>query len=235
MTEPLIPDLVDAGLILQAVIDIDCAPDIAGTLVAAGVDIDRMRSLVLLGQAGTRLWDRHVRHNLDRADPFDDTSRDLVTTWFEHHHPNATWEVVYPGETLLPLGQLAEQVGWGRPSPLGLTIHSHYGLWIAHRIGFVTDLEFDRAPNPLEAAHPCDDCADKPCETACPVGAVSSTSGFDVLTCANHRAPVGSGCEFRCPARSACPVGLDYAYGDTQMKHHYSAGLTSIRRWLHTD
>ena len=225
--------LAEAGLVLQGVIPVvDLDADIRAAIRTAGTDPDAFESLVLLGQAGRTLWDRRVRHHLDAADPFDDTVRAMVAEWFRSEHPDARWEVVYPGDALLPLGRLAADVGWGEPSPLGLTIHERFGLWVAHRIVFLTDLELAAGDGSAGAGRPCEACRDRPCVPACPVDAVSFRAGFDVETCARHRVAPGTECAFQCLARNACPVGSEHRYGQAQMRHHYSSGLDSIRRWL---
>ena len=228
------PELAAAGLELQAALPIDdLAAPVVEALAADGVDLGAHRSLVLLGQRGRALWDRSVRHHLDADDPFDDTVRHLVENWFSHHEPDAAWSVVYPGSVRIPLGQLAATVGWGQPSPLGITIHPEHGLWIAHRIAFVCDLDLSVEPSP--GPHPCTSCVGTPCVAACPVDAVSITEPFALRSCAEHRAPAGSECELQCLARNACPVAADLRYGSEQMAHHYASGLRSIRAWLESE
>lgn len=228
------PELADAGLELQAAIPLDeLALAATDALREDGVSLENHRSLVLLGQRGRSLWDRSVRHNLSTADPFDHTVRQLVDDWFRAHAPDAGWSIVYPGSVRIPLGQLAEQVGWGQPSPLGITIHPTDGLWIAHRIAFVCTLSLEHRS--AASPHPCSSCVDTPCVQACPVGAVSVSDGFGLRTCAEHRAPEGSECAHVCLSRLACPVAADLRYGPEQMHHHYDSGLRSIRSWLEMD
>lgn len=225
-----IGELAEKGLLLQAALPIDCLDlDFVRPLVAAGVDLALFNTLVLIGQAGPLLFDEVVSGHLFDTDPFDSVSVGLIEAWFGQHAPDASWLVVYPGSAVLPLGRLAEMAGWGRSSPLGLTIHPTYGLWLAHRVAFLTDISWDYRE--ASADHPCDSCLNRPCETACPVGAVSLSGGFDVAVCLSHRAPIGSECEYQCFSRNACPVGATYRYGLEQMRHHYGSGLKSIREW----
>ncbi|MGI9604967.1 MAG: hypothetical protein ACR2P0_02390 [Acidimicrobiales bacterium] len=231
MIDPIIPELAAEGLLLQGAIAIDdLGEDVRTTLAESGFDLTGSTSLVLLGQVGGRLWKRHVSRRLDMPNPFDDVTVELVSTWIENAHPNALFSIVYPGPAPVPLGRLAERLGWGSPSPLGLTIHPEHGLWIAHRIAFLTDLAFSRPQTP--GPHPCSTCADTPCVTACPVGAVSLNTGFDVEACSVHRIETGSGCAEQCFARNVCPVGGNNRYEPAQMRHHYASGLASIREWL---
>ena len=230
---PLIPELAEEGLLLQAAVKIfDLGDATRSALAEVGVELSDFRSLVLLAQAGSMFWDRQVVNNLHLDDPFDDRAMAVVESWFESTHPHASWQVVYPGPASLPLGQLATRVGWGASSPLGLTINDEFGLWTAHRLAFVTDLEFVSSVAGPMFAHPCESCRDTPCVSACPVEAVSFSSGYDVESCARHRITDGSPCAHQCLARNACPVGSVHHYGTEQMTHHYGAGLGSIRDWL---
>jgi hypothetical protein len=226
-----IGELAKKGLLLQAAFPLaDLDPGLVEPILTSGADLSPFRTLVLLGQAGSTLFESEVKSHLDLANPFDDVVESLVGDWFEQNSPESAWALVYPGEIPLPLGQLAQLAGWGRASPLGLTINPTYGLWLAHRCVFVTDIEWDY--HDAAGPHPCDSCVDRPCVAACPAGAVSVTNGFDVKACATHRAPLGSECEFSCRSRDACPVGAEHHYGPVQMKHHYESGLKSVREWL---
>ena len=223
--------LAAAGLSMQASLRVVTLPDWAkGPMKAAGICPERYQSLILLGQGGSRLWE-FIEATASSSDTrFDDVSGALAEQFVTDHLGGADWEVVYPGRAVLPLGRLAELAGWGRPAPLGLTINAEFGLWTAHRIAFLVDAHVPQlAANPTD--HPCDTCVDKPCVTACPVGAVDATTGFDIDTCAAFRIEEDSVCAHQCLARLACPVGIEHQYGAEQMAYHYESGLASIRRY----
>ncbi|MDG2261957.1 MAG: hypothetical protein P8N50_06415 [Actinomycetota bacterium] len=227
-----IPELAEMGFELQAVLRVDDLPSWAVDPLATGVSRVGMRGrLVMLGQGGRSLWNRMEGDKVSGKDLFDDFSIESVRAWMQAQHPDGSHEVVYPGDTPIPLGRLAEHVGWGRPSPLGLSIHHRFGPWIAHRIVFLTDV--DLPPTSTEEHdHPCDTCVGRPCVSACPARAVGETGNFDITSCAAHRIEDGSKCALQCIARNACPVGADHRYGDAQMQHHYRSGLDSIRKWV---
>ena len=226
-----IAHLSDQGLVLQAAFRLELlARDLVVPLIEAGIDLESFQTLVLMGQGGTSFFDNALNQSLDGSAPFDEKASGLISEWFETNAPTARFELVYPGPAGLPLGRLAELGGWGSPSPLGLTINATYGPWIAHRVGFVTDLEWDYRPPAVD--HPCDSCESRPCESACPVGAVSFLEGFRVRSCSEHRAAPRSECAFQCLARNACPVGAEHRYANAQMRHHYGAGLASLKAWL---
>ena len=224
----------DAGLVMQATFSVAELPAwVVDPLAAAGVVVGDFQNLVLLGQGGPALWKYIEKVGVATEHPFDDTSRRLAESFVVDHLGGPAWQVVYPGPALLPLGRLAELAGWGRASPLGLTINDEYGLWLAHRVAFVVDAPLPVIERP-SSSHPCDSCDGKPCVSACPVGAVDAHSGFDVVACSEFRVLEGSACALQCLARLACPVGVEHRYGTAQMTHHYASGLASIRRYLNS-
>lgn len=224
--------LLDAGFLLQGTVPFaDLDSRVVEQIRAAGVSFSSGDRLIFFGQAGPRLWDALISHNLHYEDPFDEASIKATSTWMSEAYPAARFDVVYPeSSALLPLGQLGTQLGWGESSPLGLSIHADYGLWNAHRVVAVTDAPIDHIPEP--APSPCSSCSTTDCVSACPVDAVSVEGAFDLTACARHRVSDGSPCASQCLSRNACPVGADYRYGEAQMTHHYGSGLASIRRWI---
>ena len=224
-----------AGLVLQASIPVGELPLWAAEpMQEVGINPSRYKSFVMLAQGGSRLWDYIVADGRDIRDPFDETSERLAGEFVTEFLEGAAWELVYPGAPFLPLTRLAEHVGWGAPSPLGLTINAEYGLWLAHRAVFLVDAEVQTAP--IESfAHPCDSCVDKPCVSACPAGAVDAVAGFTMDLCGHYRIEPGSRCAYQCLARNACPVGTEHRYGPAQMAHHYASGLASIRSYYESD
>jgi ferredoxin len=224
--------LRNAGFVMQATLPVAALPAWAvGPMSAAGVQIDDFSNLVLLGQAGTRLWDYIQGTDSDSDHPFDEVSQRLAQRFVDDYLGASNWQVVYPGPALLPLGRLAELAGWGKASPLGLTINDEYGLWLAHRVAFLVDAPLP-ATEPAAFPHPCDSCIGQPCIGACPVGAIDARAGFDIATCSEFRVRADSICAYQCLARLACPVGAGYRYGPAQMTHHYASGLASIRRYF---
>jgi hypothetical protein len=72
---------------------------------------------------------------------------------------------------------------------------------------------------------------DKPCLTACPVGAFTP-AGYNVPACVAHiAAPAGADCMTEgCRARRACPVGPQYRHIPAQAEFHQRAFLEAQRR-----
>ena len=221
--------LAGKGLVFQAVLDVATLPDwIANPIRYADIDLRYFQRLVMLGQGGGTLWDSIQADGFSSDHLFDDYSRRLVEELIEALDGPA-YEVIYPSDVLMPLGRMAQHSGWGESSPLGLTINDEYGPWLAHRIVFLVDAPLELSQR--STTHPCTTCSDTPCVTACPVGAVTVETGFDVDACSQYRIADGSPCAHKCLARLACPIGTQFTYGDQQMKHHYASGLESIRRW----
>jgi len=116
------------------------------------------------------------------------------------------------------------------PSPLGMLIHPELGLWHAYRgaLAFAERL----ALAPVEpVASPCDSCPERPCLTACPVGAFTA-SGYDVAACVAHLdSGRGGAClTGGCQARLACPVGVEHRYAPAAAAFHMAAFHRAQRR-----
>ncbi len=187
-------------------------------------------TLVLLGNVGAGLWER-----FSTAPEFADGGADPLNRWSERVI-DALAEA-FRGRALFPFGGPPYQpfVAWAKraepvaESPLGMLIHPEYGLWHAYRgaLALVGRLEL---PSRDARPRPCESCADKPCLSACPVGAFTG-EGYDVAACAGHiAAAAGADClEQGCRARRACPVGRELVYGPAQGRFHMSAFLKSRR------
>ena len=221
--------LADRGFVFQTVLAVNDLPDwIANPIRAADIDLRYFTRLIMLGQGGRGLWDSMEAEGYESDNRFDDYARTGVAE-FAASMGEPAWEIIYPSDVLLPLGRMAEFSGWGAPSPLGLTINDTFGLWLAHRVVFLIDADIPVSTS--TTTHPCTTCADAPCVSACPVGAVSTTTGFDVDACSNSESRMALRARTAAWARIACPIGPEHRYGDAQMVHHYASGLASIRQW----
>lgn len=169
------------------------------------------RTLILVGDQGGRLWPHFKANRRDEPDPLD--------AWTERVLAPAAADldarVVYPfsGPPHHPFQQWAMRAEGLRPSPIGPLAHPEFGLWHSYRGALLFARVIDLGPPPA-TAHPCDGCADRPCLSACPVGAFGE-NGFDLPACLGHlRSAEGGECMTGgCLARRACPVGAGHAYG----------------------
>ena len=186
---------------------------------AAGPDIPG-RALVLIGNAGPSMFARFASERNPDRDLMDDWTRDVLGPLAD----SLGAQVVFPFDVPHPpFLTWARAAGAGYTSPLGMNIHPQFGLWHAYRGAFI----FDRPvplPSTTHYVSPCDDCADKPCLQACPVGAFSP-GHYDVEACSEHlRDPAGRDCRGGgCRARGACPVARQYVYSPEQIRFHMVA------------
>ena len=140
------------------------------------------QSLAIVGNVGSALWPVfEAARQIDPILTLDRWTEDVIGEIAE----DFTIEAVYPfqGPPFHPFIRWAERTGMLFRSPIGLTIHPTYGLWLAFRAALLIDHPPDQKPVP--ARHPCDECADRPCLTACPVDAFSD-DGYDFKACLDH-------------------------------------------------
>lgn len=208
--------LAPSGILLRGIADFGPAE---GPLLGSG---EHARSVILLGNAGRSIWPAFSRWRkcYDGPDPLDMWSKEIIrpvaslvggTAYFPSDPP---WQ---------PFQRWAMRAEGLKPSPLGILVHPEFGLWHGYRgaIGLPHRIGTAR----VEAIHPCDTCAGKPCLRTCPVAAVGE-EGFDVRNCRSHLITEEgrNGCMTGgCVARNACPVGAAYRYSADQLVFHMRA------------
>lgn len=227
--------LADGGLNLLAVLDCADLPEPAFQMMAgSGVPLTDYRRLVLVGHGGRRMWQVLQERGLRTANPIDEYSITLTRQFIRDFldGPPVFW--LYPNtDYIVPLQQLGEAVGWSYPSPLGSGISPTYGVWFAYRAAFLTSADLplmqdDPAPSP------CMTCAEKPCLSACPVGAVR-LDAFNIEGCVSYRLRADTPCADRCLARLACPFFPQHRYTLPQIQYHYGRSLADLRAWVGVD
>lgn len=187
-------------------------------------------SVVLFGNVGSAMWDAFSKAPEAGADsdPLDRWSRRVIGELAGELGAEAMFP--FGGPPYLPFLRWAKRAEAVHDSPVGMLIHPDYGLWHAYR-GALAFAEPVVLPPPDNRPRPCDDCADKPCLSACPVGAFTP-AGYDVGACTGHletrggRDCMGGGCL----ARQACPVGRGYVYEPAHAGFHMRAFLKARRR-----
>ncbi len=188
----------------------------------------RVRSVLLLGFVGAAQWPAFAASG-EAADglphPLDRWSRRVITGLAQAF--SAAPLFPFDGPPYWPFQAWAQRAEPVFPSPLGVLIHPRYGLSHSYR-GALAFAEAIAFPNVEALGSPCAACATKPCLSACPVAAFSS-SGFDVEACAGWlRSPEGGGCrEDGCLARRACPVGAAFAQAPEQARFHMAAFIAA--------
>ncbi|MCC5999482.1 MAG: ferredoxin [Pararhodobacter sp.] len=178
------------------------------------------RCLVLIGPAGGESWWRHVT----AAPEWLDGRPDPVDRWSARVLEGIARQVgglaIFPsdGPPYPPFLRWAQATGRMWQSPAGLLVHAHAGLWVSFRGALALPFAFDQQ----HLARPCDRCADQPCRTACPVGALGQAGGYDVAACRRWLdRPAGGDCMNQgCSARRACPVSQSHARLPEQSAWH---------------
>jgi len=166
------------------------------------------KSLLLIGSTGPTLWDLLLQspEMADGApDPLDRYTRRVLTALATESGFEAVFS--FDGPPYHPFQQWALRCGGFSQSPMGVLAHHDYGPWTGFRAAFLSPaaLPFESRTG---APGPCETCVEKPCLTACPVGALSLETGYDVPKCRDHLiADQSVDCWSGCRARRACPFG----------------------------
>ena len=186
------------------------------------------KGLALIGHAGSAMWPHFLASGEaqdGQPDPLDRWSRKVINA----AALTAGGRVLMPsdGPPYWPFQSWAQRCEQVYPSPLGLLVHPEYGLWHGYRgaialPGHVDD--WDTPPGDIRPS-PCESCADRPCLTACPVGAMQP-GAYDVAACRTEltRAGPTAPCfDAACLARAACPVGASHRYAPAHGRFHTEA------------
>lgn len=181
-------------------------------------------TLVLLGWVGSEGWPAFTGSPEARdgdGNPLDRWSRRLIDGIAAS--VDATPLYPFAGPPWLPFQRWAQRADQVFVSPLGILIHPDWGLWHSYRgaLAFREPLELELT---IARTSPCENCADKPCLSRCPVSAFSN-EGYDVAGCRMHlSSPAGSVCMTGgCLARGACPIGTPHRYDPEQAALHMRA------------
>ena len=224
-------ELSRKGFNLRAVFDpVSLPSDIKKNFIEAGFELGSNVRVVLIGMGGDSLWSIINQEYIGVSDPFDECSMLLQKKVSKIYWDDPNITNLYPGNHIVPLQKLGELAGWSYPSPLGIGIHPKYGTWFAYRAAFLIDAPL-QVTKPESQPSPCENCVDKPCINACPVGALDSERDINLRKCIGQRLSESSDCANRCHSRMACPVGPDTRYSSKQIEYHGSYSLESIKQW----
>lgn len=220
-------DIVEASARIGLVVRGGFHPSISDgvPLLPAGATV---ATVILLGNVGASLWPA-----FSLSPEFCDGGAHALDRWTRRIASGLAAQLgaaaLYPfgGPPHWPFQRWAQRAEAVHSSPLGLLIHPDHGLWHAYRAALLF-ADVIALPPRDERASPCTTCADKPCLSACPVGAFSGT-GYDVNACATHIASAaGSECmKLGCRARRACPVAPEKAYIPAVARFHMDAFLAA--------
>lgn len=171
------------------------------------------------------MWEAFTKARPVGPDPLDGWSHSVLESVAAQYDAG----IVMPsdGPPYLPFQQWAMRAEPVYPSPLGILIHPRWGLWHGYRGALLFPAAFE-LPKIEALPSPCETCHDKPCLSACPVGAFTD-SVYDVEACASHiRSESGTRClTSGCLARHACPIGQEVRPSPDQATFHMRAFLSS--------
>ncbi|MBU2981956.1 ferredoxin [Lentibacter algarum] len=194
-------------------------------LAVYGALHDGEETVVLLGPEEGCFWPAFT-HTSEYGDglpnPLDRFSKRIISDFAE------SWGgiAVFPsdGPPYPPFMQWAMASGQAWQSPIGMLVHARAGLWASYRGAVRLPALYDL---PEAGQNPCDTCADKPCLTACPVGALNASQSYDVPACKAHiGSPEGADClKSGCLSRRACPQSQAFGRAPEQSNFHMKAFL----------
>lgn len=232
MSLPALDLLMNAGLNRQHVFNL---ADLPAELVAPLQPAAHERQLILFSHAGRRLWECVQAEGIRSEHPIDEYSVRTVERWLAQTLPAARARFVFPqslGSQRIGLQRLGKIAGWHQPAPFMVGIDAVWGSWFAYRAAILTDTDLP-ASAPVDNGYPCKRCHDKPCIAACPANALAGGT-FNLAACNAGRLAPDSACALGCTARSACPVGAEHRYDDSQIRHSAAGSLAAIRRYQKT-
>jgi len=227
-----IENLKNEGLNLFAIMDIQRLPDqVVALLTKFNLPVSDQTRIILIGNGGRALWESIPPSLWLQADPVDQHSSAAACRFARQILTQDNYQIIYPGDTPVALQQLGTIAGWHTPSPLGIGINPQWGLWYAYRVAVITN---DPLPEILQPAppSPCAACAEKPCLSVCPAGALCATSTISIDICASYRLAPKSSCADRCRARMSCPVATEQRYTLDQIQYHYRLSLETLRHYF---
>lgn len=175
-------------------------------------------TLVLLAPMEPGFWD-HVSNQPEfrdgASDPLDRWSFRVITKLAG----NLGGTALFPfGEPVQPFITWALRSGRAWSSPVKLLVHDTAGLMVSYRGALLLPGRFD-LPDP--PPNPCETCQGRPCESACPVGALT-VKGYDLDRCHGYLdTEPGQSCMTQgCAVRRACPISQKYGRSEKQSAFH---------------
>ena len=185
-------------------------------------------TLVMLGPLEPGFW-KHMTEQPEFGDgisnPMDRWSTRAIDSIAED--VGATSYYPFGGPPYHPFYGWAIRTGRCWKSPVQFLVHDKAGLFVSYRgaLAFAEVLELPDAPG----ESPCETCPDRPCETACPVEALT-TSRYDADGCRTFvGSKEGKEClERGCEVRRICPVSAKFARSEEQSRFHQEAFLRAV-------
>lgn len=203
------------------------AAEAAGLIVMGALDVDATGakglsggSLILLG-AGAEFWPvftQSAEAQDGAPDPVDRWSLRVIGGLAATR--GATAYFPFGGPPYASFIDWALKSGRAFTTPVGMMVHDRVGMMISYRgaLHFADPIALPEAIGPS----PCDSCVQRPCLSACPVGALAGDHAYDVPRCHEFLdSPAGQSCMMAgCAVRRACPISRGAGRRPAQSAHH---------------
>lgn len=207
--------IADAGLAYRGVAQVE-AGEAHFNLAAS--------SIVLVGFSGDQGWE-----SFRASAEWSDGDANPLDRWTKRILYTITGSVgalpLFPfeGPRWWPFQKWARKAEAVFPTPVGMLIHSKWGLWHSWRGALVLRVALD-APVPEVNNNPCVSCVEKACLKTCPVQAFK-LDFYDTASCLGflNQSDENACMSHGCAARRACPVGVQYRYPAERAGFHMKA------------
>ena len=202
---------------IKARLKSECLTVVGGFRPEGDPWLEGCQTALLIGPDEPRFWPHFKQQPeyLDGApDPMDRFSKRVLNQITR----DLEAKVFFPsdGPPYPPFIQWAFQAGC-YSSPVNLLVHGTSGLFASFR-GILALKE--RVALNLPKPNPCLSCATQPCQTACPIDALTP-QGYDVEACRAYlRTDAGKPCLSGCMVRLACPVSQNFGRLVEQSEFH---------------
>ena len=177
----------------------------SGLAALGAFHYDDDQTLVLLGPNEPDFWSVFTQSSEylgKEEDAMDRWSQRVIEALAEQFSAEALFP--FGGPPYHPFIDWALQSGRAWQSPVGLLVHDTSGLFVSYRGALLLPAQLELPPT---GSSPCENCAEKPCLSACPAAALTK-EGYDVPKCHAHLDTDGADClSSGCIVRRVCPIG----------------------------
>jgi epoxyqueuosine reductase len=205
--------------------------------------LPQAKTLVVIGNGGGDFWrgfraycEAHPDWLQTQEHPLDAYTVAVIETSLTPglQAAGTTYRYVYPFRFWtepVSFMHLARAAGLAGSSLLGVVIHPEYGPWMALRAALFLDQDLF-APPPAPGFDPCPACTERACVTACPAGAISEATNWDIPACVQHRMRVAEDCVDYCHARYDCVYGREHRYPLDELQYHQKQSFAEMRKYF---
>jgi epoxyqueuosine reductase QueG len=199
------------------------------------------KTIIVIGNGGGDFWrgfraycDTHPGWLTAQEHPLDAYTVAVVETALTPslQAEGVSYRYVYPFRfwtESVSFMHLARAAGLAEASLLGVVIHPTYGPWMALRAALLIDQDV-YAPPQAPGFNPCPTCTERACIAACPAGAISAETQWDIPACVQHRLRVTGDCEDYCRARYDCVFGREHRYPLDELQYHQKQSFATMRK-----